>query len=89
MADVQISKQLDCKGLCCPMPVIKTKKAIKDLQPGEVLEMIATDPGSIPDMEAWARQTGHKLLQAQNLGDTFRFLIEKKGATSEETQTPN
>ncbi len=69
--------QLDCKGLCCPMPVIKTKKAIKGMAIGQNLEMIATDPGSIPDMEAWARQTGHELIEAQQEGDTYRFVIKK------------
>lgn len=60
------------------MPVVKTKKAMKEMQVGEVLEMIATDPGSIPDMEAWASQTQHTLLQADDRGDgTFRFLIKK------------
>ncbi len=82
MGEITISKQLDCKGLCCPMPVVKTKKAMKEMAPGEVLEMVATDPGSIPDMEAWARQTGNKLLEATDEGGTFRFLIEKKGAES-------
>ncbi len=86
MAEITITKQLDCKGLCCPMPVIKTKKAMKDLEPGEVLEMVATDPGAIPDMEAWARQTGHKLLEAHDEGETFRFLIEKKGAQTEQQE---
>ncbi len=87
MGEITIAKQLDCKGLCCPMPVVKTKKAMKEMQPGEVLEMIATDPGSIPDMEAWARQTGNKLLEAKDEGDTYRFLIEKKGAEETKEQS--
>ncbi len=69
---------LDCKGLMCPLPIIKTKKAIRTLEIGQVLEMIATDPGVLPDMEAWERQTQHKLLAKDDQGDgTFRFLIEK------------
>ena len=69
---------LDCKGLICPMPVVKTRRAIKKLEVGQVLEMIATDPGSVPDMEAWGRQTQHKLLLSEERDDgTFRFLIEK------------
>ncbi|MDQ7052522.1 MAG: sulfurtransferase TusA family protein [candidate division KSB1 bacterium] len=69
---------LDCTGLLCPMPVVKTKKAMNDLEVGQVLEMIATDPGSIPDMEAWAKQTQHELLVAEELdGGKFRFLIRK------------
>ncbi len=77
MSDVKIVKTLDNSGLSCPMPVVKTKKAIKELEVGDVLEMISTDPGSIPDMEAWARQTGHELLEAHDEGDKYRFLIKK------------
>lgn len=76
--DIQADKFLDCIGLNCPMPVIKTKKAIKDMAIGSILEMVATDPGSIPDMEAWASQTQHELVLAEKVdGDKFRFLIKK------------
>ena len=78
MAEYQQDKTLDCRGSLCPMPVVKTNKALKDLQVGQILEMIATDPGSMPDMEAWARQTRHELLVAQRLENgTYRFLIQK------------
>ncbi|MDZ7267502.1 MAG: sulfurtransferase TusA family protein [candidate division KSB1 bacterium] len=78
MAQVKPDQTLDCTGLLCPMPVVKTRKVIKDMQVGQVLEMIATDPGSIPDMEAWAKQTQHELLLAQKEeGGKFRFLIKK------------
>ncbi len=78
MAELKPDKFLDCTGLLCPMPVVKTKKAIKEMQIGQILEMIATDPGAIPDMEAWAKQTQHELLLAQKDGDSkFRFLIKK------------
>ncbi len=68
---------LDCQGLLCPLPVIKTNKAIKAMQIGQVLEMLATDPGAKPDMEAWAKQTGHELMQTQEDGQVFRFLFRK------------
>lgn len=78
MADPKIDQKLDCTGLLCPMPVVKTRKVIKDMQVGQILEMIATDPGAIPDMEAWAKQTQHELLLAQKEeGGKFRFLIKK------------
>ncbi len=77
MAEVKADKVLDCTGLMCPMPVVKTKKALKDLEVGQVLEMVATDPGSMPDMQAWAKQTGHELLEAKDLGDKFVFFIKK------------
>ncbi len=77
MAEPKANKFLDCSGLLCPLPVVKTKKAIKEMQVGQVLEMIATDPGAIPDMEAWAKQTQHELLLAQKQeGGKFRFLIK-------------
>jgi tRNA 2-thiouridine synthesizing protein A len=77
MSDVNVVKTLDTSGLSCPMPVVKTKKALKELEIGEVLEMISTDPGSIPDMEAWARQTGHELLESFDEGEKYRFMIKK------------
>jgi tRNA 2-thiouridine synthesizing protein A len=77
MSDVTVVKTLDTSGLSCPLPVVKTKKALKDIEIGDVLEMISTDCGSIPDMEAWARQTGHELLESEDRGETFRFLIKK------------
>ena len=76
--DVKPDKFLDCSGLLCPMPVVKTKRAIKGMEIGQVLEMIATDPGAVPDMEAWERQTRHELLLSEEQGeDKFRFLIKK------------
>lgn len=78
MAEYNIDKVLDCSGLLCPLPVVKTNKALKDLQVGQILEMIATDPGAMPDMEAWARQTKHELLAAQKQdNEKFRFVIKK------------
>jgi tRNA 2-thiouridine synthesizing protein A len=56
-------KVLDCSGLTCPKPVIETAKAIKDIEIGEVLKVISTDPGSPPDMEAWSEQTGHAIIE--------------------------
>lgn len=76
--DVEIDQHLDCTGLLCPMPVVKTRRAIKGMEIGQVLEMIATDPGAVPDMEAWERQTRHELLLTEERDDeTFRFLIKK------------
>lgn len=69
---------LDCKGLICPMPVVKTRRAIKQIEVGQILEMVATDPGSVPDMEAWERQTRHELVLSEDRDDgSFRFLIRK------------
>ncbi len=77
MADLKVDKVLDCTGLLCPMPVVKTKKALNELQVGQVLEMVSTDPGSMPDMNAWAKQTGHELLESKDEGGKFIFFIKK------------
>jgi tRNA 2-thiouridine synthesizing protein A len=71
------NQTLDCSGLACPMPILKTKKAIDGLQVGQVLKMIATDPGSEPDVEAWTQRTGHELLAHEMEGDRFIFYIKK------------
>ncbi|MEK6781802.1 MAG: sulfurtransferase TusA family protein [Bacteroidota bacterium] len=71
------SKKLDCSGMMCPMPVVKTAKALKEMVIGEILEMISTDPGAMPDMKAWANQTKHELLAAEAEGGKFRFVIKK------------
>ena len=68
---------LDCSGLACPMPILKTKKAIDALKVGQVLKMIATDPGSSSDMNAWTQKTGHELLESQQDGSKFIFFIKK------------
>jgi tRNA 2-thiouridine synthesizing protein A len=68
---------LDCSGLACPMPIIKTKKAVDGLQVGQVLQMIATDPGSVSDVEAWTKKTGHELMGHQKDGDKFVFFIKR------------
>ncbi len=69
---------LDCSGMMCPMPVLKTRKKIDELAPGEILLMISTDPGSRPDMEAWTKKTGHALLKTESEEKIFRFWIRKE-----------
>lgn len=68
---------LDCSGMSCPMPILKTKKAVDALQSGQVLKMIATDPGSTSDMQAWTEKTGHQLVDSEKDGDKFIFYIKK------------
>jgi len=78
MTEYHIDKTLDCSGLTCPLPLAKTNRAVKEMQVGQILEMIATDPNAIVDMEAWAKQTKNELLSAQKRDDgKFRFLIRK------------
>jgi TusA-related sulfurtransferase len=72
-----VAQVLDCKGLNCPLPVIKTKKAIEQLSIGQVLQMIATDPGSKSDMVAWSKSTGHELLETREEPGVFTFFVRK------------
>jgi tRNA 2-thiouridine synthesizing protein A len=73
-----ISAQLDLKGLSCPLPIIKTAKAMKGLASGDLAEVLATDPGSVKDFAAWARATGNELLESSQFGNVFRFVIRKR-----------
>lgn len=74
----KFDQELDCSGLSCPMPILKTKKAVDSLQPGQVLKMIATDPGSLPDIQAWTEKTGNQLVAHEKDGDKFVFYIKRK-----------
>jgi tRNA 2-thiouridine synthesizing protein A len=74
---LKADKTLDCTGMLCPVPVIKTSKAIKELQVGQVLQMIATDPGAPADMEAWSRQTGNELLDSHQEGSKYIFYFRR------------
>lgn len=75
---MEAHKVLDCKGLNCPMPVIKTKKALDGMQSGEVLKMISSDKGSKADVAAFASRTGNELLEMKEEGGTFVFFLKKK-----------
>lgn len=70
-------KVLDCSGMLCPMPVIKTSKAIREVGVGQILKMIATDAGAPSDMEAWSRQTGHALLESTQEEGKFVFYLRR------------
>ena len=79
MTDVIKEDQvLDCSGMLCPMPVVKTSKAMKELQSGQILKMVATDPGAPPDMEAWSRQTGNELLRSMTGRWKVYLLLEEE-----------
>jgi tRNA 2-thiouridine synthesizing protein A len=74
----QIAKTLDLKGLSCPLPIVKTAQGIKEVQSGELIEALATDPGSVADFNAWCKATGNELVEQGRDGDVFRFVIRKK-----------
>jgi TusA-related sulfurtransferase len=75
---VQTTHRLDARGLACPMPIVKTAQAIAGLVSGELLEVLATDPGSTKDFVAWARTTGHELVEQSQEDGVFRFLLRRK-----------
>ncbi len=77
MESLAADQELDCTGLLCPVPIIKIAKAFKQLEVGQVLKMMTTDPGSMPDMEAWSRQTGHELLSAAEENKVFTFFVRR------------
>ena len=69
--------KIDCLGLFCPMPILKTREAMKALSVGQTLEMISDDPASEPDMRSWSAKTGHELLEIDRNGTIYRFVIRK------------
>ena len=75
--DIEMVSSLDCSGLLCPLPVYKTAIALGKLEPGDVLDLITTDPGALEDIPAMARQRGDTVLASEDRGSTQRFLIEK------------
>jgi len=75
--DYQPDQVLDCRKLSCPVPVLKTKHAISKLEIGGILEVICTDPGSVKDIPAWAKQTGQELLEIVHEDSHYEFFIKK------------
>lgn len=75
---MNFDKELDAKGLSCPLPILKTKKMLGELASGQVLKVVATDPGSVKDMQAFAKQTGNELLSTAEAGGEFTFFMKKK-----------
>jgi tRNA 2-thiouridine synthesizing protein A len=70
-------RQIDCTGLFCPMPIVKTREAIRDMTPGSLLAMLSDDPASDADMRSWSQITGHELLDVSRQDGVYRFLVRK------------
>lgn len=87
METLKTNSTVDAKGLACPMPIVRTKKAINTLNPGEVLEVLATDKGSRADIQAWSKSTGHHYLGTIEEGDVLKHYIRKGGASEEKEET--
>lgn len=76
---MDFDKDVDARGLNCPLPILRAKKALAELQPGQVVRVLATDPGSVKDFQAFARQTGNELLcQAETPDKAFEFYLRRK-----------
>ncbi len=75
---MDFNKELDARGLNCPLPILKTKKALAEMTSGQVLRVVATDPGSVRDFQAFARQTGNELVSHNEENKEFIFLMRRK-----------
>ena len=75
---VQFEREVDARGLNCPLPILRTKKALNDMTSGQMIRITATDPSSVRDFEAFARQTGNQLLQQSEQNGEFVFLLRRK-----------
>ncbi|AUS08797.1 hypothetical protein C1X05_08025 [Laceyella sacchari] len=74
---IKVDVQLDCKRLSCPMPIVRTKKMMDQLEPGQVIEVQATDPGSLADIQGWAKSTGHQYLGTKQEGEVLKHYLRK------------
>jgi tRNA 2-thiouridine synthesizing protein A len=73
----EIAATVDARGLSCPMPIVKTAQQVKTLAPGQLVEVLATDPGSVKDFAAWARSTGNSLVEQSAADGVYRFVIQR------------
>lgn len=73
----EYDRELDASGLNCPLPILRAKKTLGDMQPGQTLLIISTDPGSVKDFEAFSKQTGNPLLSSADEGNRFTFVMRK------------
>ena len=78
MTTALIALKVDARGLNCPMPIVKTAIAIKSLASGDLIEVLATDPGAVKDFAAWSKSTGHPIIEQSADEGVYRFVIEKK-----------
>lgn len=77
---MQIDKEVDARGLNCPLPILKAKKALAEMQSGQILRVVATDAGSMRDFKAFAKQTGNELLEQQSVGLDFIHILRRRSS---------
>lgn len=75
---MDIHKELDTRGLNCPLPILKAKKSLNEMESGQLLKVVSTDPGSVRDFQAFARQTGNDLVEQQTVGDEFIHVLRRR-----------
>ena len=75
---MQIHKEIDTRGLNCPLPILKAKKALADMESGELLKVLATDAGSLRDFQASAKQTGNELVEQQTIGEEYVHVLRRR-----------
>ena len=75
---MEIHKEIDTRGLNCPLPILKAKKALADMDSGQLLKVISTDAGSLRDFQAFAKQTGNELVEQQTVGDEFIHVLRRR-----------
>lgn len=75
---MNFDKELDARGLNCPLPILRAKKSLVDMSTGQVLKIVTTDPGAVKDFQAFSRQTGNDLLSSAQAGAEFMFFVKKK-----------
>jgi len=75
---MDIHKEIDTRGLNCPLPILKAKKALSDMASGQLLKVVATDSGSLRDFQAFAKQTGNELVEQQTLGEEFIHILRRR-----------
>lgn len=75
---MNIVKEVDARGLNCPLPILKAKKALSEVQSGELLKVLCTDPGSVRDFQAFSKQTGNELVEQQTVGDEFTHVLRRR-----------
>jgi TusA-related sulfurtransferase len=75
---MEIHKEVDARGLNCPLPILRAKKALADMQSGQILKVLATDPGSQRDFAAFAKQTGNEIVESSTIDKTFVFLMRRR-----------
>jgi tRNA 2-thiouridine synthesizing protein A len=78
MTVLEIREHVDARGLSCPMPIVKTAQTIKTVESGGLIEVLATDPGSVKDFAAWSRTTGNELIEQSSDGGVYRFVLRRK-----------